>query len=334
MQAPATLIVGQGLAGTCLAWELWWRGAEFLIVDREAGPASSRVAAGLINPVTGKTWSLGWRYAEFFAEARAFYQRVGAELGGEFLTEFAVVRLVADDQRERVAQRLAGSALAHREVALGAPWRPASGIEIGGAGRVDLPRFLDASREFFRSRGRYRHGSADGAGQVAGLAPGRTVFCEGAAGLLGGVAACLPSRCAKGEILTVEIPALAETRLVVGNGGWLVPIGNHRFRAGATYQWDNLDAEPTPAGRGWVEALLAGLLDTEWTLVEQLAGIRPIVRQSRPVVMRLAADPARVVFNGLGSKGALYAPGTAARLAAWLLGGAPLDPELAMEVGG
>ncbi len=46
------LIVGQGLAGSLLAWELMQRGAKVLIVDNGM-PNASQVAAGLINPITG-----------------------------------------------------------------------------------------------------------------------------------------------------------------------------------------------------------------------------------------------------------------------------------------
>jgi glycine oxidase len=332
MQAVETLIVGQGLAGTCLAWELWHRGAEFLLVDREHGPASSQVAAGLINPVTGKSWSMSWRYAEFFASAREFYRQVEPVLGRVFFHELAVARLFGVGERAKVEAKMAVCReLAHREVALAPPWRGEHAWEIAGAARLDSPGFIAASREFFRRHGRYRQASADATGKVAGVTAARSVFCEGAVGLLGGVASCLPSRCAKGEILTLSIPGLDEPRLVVGNGGWLVPVGARRYKAGAPYQWDLLDGRPTAAGRAWVERLVAGLLDVPFEVLEHVAGIRPIVRQSQPVIGPLAGRDALIIFNGLGSKGALYAPGTAASLAAWLLDKAPIDAQLILE---
>jgi len=76
-------IVGQGLAGTCLAWHLWRRGVPFRIVDRESG-GSSRVAAGLINPVTGKNFEPTPRVADFLPEAIAFYQEMECRLGKTF----------------------------------------------------------------------------------------------------------------------------------------------------------------------------------------------------------------------------------------------------------
>ena len=54
--------------------------------------------------------------------------------------------------------------------------------------------------------------------------------------------------------------------------------------------------------------------------------MRPIVRKSQPVIGPL--EDGRVVFNGLGSKGSLYAPGVARRLAAWLANETDIEPEL------
>ena len=42
------LIIGQGIAGSCLAWELKRRGAEFTVADRPIAETASRVAAGLV----------------------------------------------------------------------------------------------------------------------------------------------------------------------------------------------------------------------------------------------------------------------------------------------
>ena len=53
------LIIGQGIAGSCLAWELKRRGADFTIADRPIAETASRVAAGLVNPLTGRALAAG-----------------------------------------------------------------------------------------------------------------------------------------------------------------------------------------------------------------------------------------------------------------------------------
>ena len=74
------LIVGQGLAGTALAWELIWRGRDVLVVDAGEAVTSSKIAAGLVTPITGQRLALGWRVDERLAAARPYYERVAIEL--------------------------------------------------------------------------------------------------------------------------------------------------------------------------------------------------------------------------------------------------------------
>src|ERR1700754_85545 len=66
------VIVGQGLAGTALAWHLRWRRFRVLVLDRRDAVTSSRVAAGLLTPITGKRLALTWRFADLWPEAVAF----------------------------------------------------------------------------------------------------------------------------------------------------------------------------------------------------------------------------------------------------------------------
>ena len=46
-------IVGGGLAGCTLAWALHKRGRAVKIVDRGDLVTSTKVAAGIVNPITG-----------------------------------------------------------------------------------------------------------------------------------------------------------------------------------------------------------------------------------------------------------------------------------------
>ena len=67
------LIIGQGIAGSCLAWELKRRGTDFTITARPIAETASRVAAGLVNPLTGRAFRPGWRQEECLSAAEAFY---------------------------------------------------------------------------------------------------------------------------------------------------------------------------------------------------------------------------------------------------------------------
>lgn len=312
-------IAGQGLAGTCLAWNLHGLGVPFHIIDPGTGGAS-RVAAGLINPVTGKNFEPSPGIASFLPEAIVFYHSIEATLGIRIWHTLPVLRLATSPAEWHKMQTKC-------ELPEVAPWvldnhvEPGPGdwcgaVRIGGGGRLDTRIFLEASREFFLESGRLSeaHVSPD-------HAPAGTIWCDGAEGLTRGRLG--PHRCAKGEILTLRASGWDEAHIRVGAGGWLVPLGNGRFKCGATYEWERLDDTPTPEGRAKVEAIAQRLGGTDFEVIAHEAGVRPILRRSQPVIGPLGS--AAWVFNGLGSKGSLYAPGTAARLARWLVEDVPAD---------
>lgn len=317
-------IVGQGLAGTCLAWVLWRRGVDFTVVDRGSG-GSSRVAAGMINPVTGKNFEPSWRIAEFLPEALEFYAEVENRIGRKLWHPFPVLRLAESEKEWRkIVSKLNASDVApwvSAEVATPEGW--AGAVAVRGGGRLDTQAFIDGSREFFEQLGCYRLGEFSLAENRANV-----VWCEGAAGLMGGHYG--PHRCAKGEILTVRAAGWDETCIRIGAGGWLVPQGGGVFKVGSTYEWDELDDLPTAKGRRRVEEIASRLGGEAFEVIGHDAGIRPILRRSQPLIGPLGGGG--WMFNALGSKGSLYAPGMAGRLGRWLLDGVEPEPEVDFRV--
>ena len=311
-------IVGQGLAGTCLAWELWERGVDFQIIDRECGIAASRVAAGLVNPVTGKNFEPSPMIGEFLPEALDLYRRVEELLGVVLWHPMPIMRLAGNDDEWAKMQVKAARADVEvwvgRELAKQDGW--AGGFEIRGGGRFDVKMFVDRSREFFEAEGIYRQAEAAFHRDVKAR-----VWCDGAAGLVSGMHG--EARCAKGEILTVRAADWDESFIRVGAGGWLVPVGTGCFKLGSTYEWERLDMEPSEAGMERLRRIAMKLGGADFEIVAHEAGVRPILRRSEPLIGPMEAGG--WMFNGLGSKGSLYAPGMARRLALWMLDG--VEPE-------
>ena len=305
------LIVGQGLAGSCLAWEFLRRGVPFRIADLGTG-GSSRVAAGLINPITGKNFEPSWRIAEFYPQAIAFYRKLEEEFGETLWHPLPVLRLASSEKEwAKISTKLDMPGVR--------PWLGAvhampagfrGGVELLGGGWLDTRKFLELSAARFRELGPWED------------AGNPRIRCEGAAGLIAGSMG--GHRCAKGEILTVRAD-WPETHIRIGAGGWLVPIGGGCFRVGSTYDWDNLDEQATAAGHDRITAIAARLGGSDFEVIAHVAGIRPILRRSQPLVGK--DESGDWFFNGLGSKGTLYAPGMAAMLADWILDGVRPAPE-------
>ncbi len=304
------LIVGQGLAGSCLAWEFFQRGIPFEIVDNGRG-GSSRVAAGMVNPITGKNFHPSWRIGEFHPQALAFYTALEEKLHTKFWHPIPILRLATSDKEWRKIQ----GKLDSPEVT---PWlqstdfQPPSGfagaVELKGGGRLDTPAFMEATRNFFTNYGNHSISEYE----VSIPHPNR-ILCEGALGLMEDQLG--KHRCAKGEILTVRAD-WPETHIRVGAGGWMVPIGRGHFRIGSTYEWDELDEKPTDAGRDRISEIAEKLGGQEFQITDHVAGIRPILRRSEPLIGKNSSGD--WIFNALGSKGSLYAPEMARMLADWI----------------
>lgn len=324
VNASRWTIVGQGLAGTCLAWELWKRGEDFTVLDRGAG-GSSRVAAGMVNPITGKNFEPSWRIAEFQPDALEFYAEVESRIGRKVWHPFPVLRLAGSEKewRKIVSKLDAPDAMPWVVGEVAAPVGWVGAVEVRGGGRLDTRAFMDGSRDFFAKLGCHRIGdvSADQTG------PG-TIRCDGAAGLMSGRYG--PHRCAKGEILTIRADGWDGTRIRIGAGGWLVPLGDGVFKVGSTYEWEELDERPTDEGRARVVEIAGRLGGGDFDVIGHEAGVRPILRRSQPLIGPLADGG--WMFNALGSKGSLYAPGMAARLAKWMLDGLEPEPEVDFRV--
>jgi glycine oxidase len=343
MPAPVEfLVVGQGLAGTALVWELLWRGREVLVVDPGVAGTSSRVAAGLVTPITGQRLALGWRVDTMLAAARPFYARIEAELGARHFHPRLVKRIFRSAEEAALWERRRHDPLRQPHIVqqLIGDAGPFGGCSFHGA-HLDTIGYLDASRAAFRDRGCLLEDQIDPM-QAAAWPARCIVFCQGFEASRNPYFDWIQWRAAKGEILTVQTRGL-DPGTILSAGQWIVPVPESSesihcsdeaarepatialARTGSTYDWDHLDSQPTPEARAQLEAGLAGLHQHPCEFVDHRAAVRPIICESRALIGRHPARENLAFFNGLGSKGSLHAPYFASQLAAHLVDQAPLE---------
>ena len=90
------LIVGQGIAGTVLSYTLLKQGCSVLVLDREEENSSSKVAAGICNPITGKKQLKTWNADKLFPFLYNFYRDLEKELKVQFFFPKKVYRTFKD----------------------------------------------------------------------------------------------------------------------------------------------------------------------------------------------------------------------------------------------
>jgi len=338
-----TLIVGQGLAGSLLAWELLRRGQRVVILDDDHARASSTAAAGLINPVTGMRLVRHPLAETFLTAAEGCYRALERDLHIPLLhwvPLWRCSRSETDPARHRTRRRDP----AYKDF-LG-PWRaaaphPAIVAGQGGfmqrhTGYLAPRRLLAALKDRFRQQGLLRIARVE-AGTLqysrrrvllAGCRADRVVFCEGASGAGNPWFRWLPFQPVKGEILTLRADA-SLPNVIVNAGQWVLPLGNGRFKLGATYDRTHLDCIPTAAGRDQLLAALTHLirLESPPRLLAHRAGIRPSTLDKAPFIGPHPVHPALLIFNGFGSRGSMSIPWYAARFADYLCGHGPVPAE-------
>ena len=81
------LIIGQGISGTFLSYYLQKANRSFLVIDNQESNSASRVAAGIINPVTGRRIVDTWMIGEILPFAWNAYQQLGDDLQLETITQ-------------------------------------------------------------------------------------------------------------------------------------------------------------------------------------------------------------------------------------------------------
>ncbi len=341
------LIIGQGLAGSLLAWTLLERGWSLAVIDDGYASSASRVAAGLVNPVTGRRLAKTADVERLLPVAERTYAVLEARLGQRLLHRIPLLRLLRSSAEAGLAERrLADPAYAPYLGGRLAPGLAGPGVldPLGSlvqrrTGYLDIGALIDHMGEHLRRQGRLLHshaGAADirpraGLIECAGLRAARVICCQGYQAMTDPWWAWLPFQPAKGEILTAESDGPPPEQ-ILSAGRWLLPLGGRRFRLGATYDWDRLDQAPSDRGRETLMRDLPGLVMLSGARVlAHRAGVRPGTLDNAPFIGVHPGQPGLWIFNGFGSKGSLQIPGWAEALADHLEQGAALPARVNIE---
>ncbi len=336
------LIVGQGVAGSVLAWTLDQRGCTVLLADDPALPSASGVAAGIVNPLTGRKLVHTWKASELFPFLHRFYRSIEQQLGVEFFhpkTIYRPFRSVAE-QTDYLAlasdpdvQQYVSKSVDNEQYE---PFikNPYGGLEVSQSGWVDLTEFVRLIKGYFVRKNQYYEGRvgdsdlkiSENAVEWKDIEIGKVIFCDGVLARENPLFDWLPYNPVKGQILTAVIEKYS-IKNVVNQGVFILPVRPGLVRIGATYSWHDLDWQTTDDGRAFLEAKVAAVLNVPYEVVAQQAGIRPSTKDRRPFIGIHPAHPAVGIFGGMGTKGVSLAPYLAEQFARHLLDGEDLEPE-------
>lgn len=337
------IIVGQGLAGSLLAIELINRGASILIIDQHHQHSASKVAAGLLNPLTGKRLSLHPLTDQFLAAANQLYKSLEEKFSAFFLHNVPMLRLLKDQQQfETLQKKISDPALTDYLASANTEdkqkWQiPFGAVKQLKTGYLDIPLLLASLKDYFTEKNalildHFDYQDIQLTEKDLYWKDYRAkccIFCEGYQAINNPWFSFLPFQPAKGEILTLESDEI-DTSYIINRGNWLIPIGNKQYRCGSTNEWTFLNDEPTSDGKQHIETQLNQLFKTkpQYTVTQHHAGIRPATRDKNPFIGRHPQRQTLAMFNGFGARGSLTIPYYAAMFAEHLQQEKPLTDNI------
>lgn len=333
------LIIGQGLAGSLLAWELTRRDYRVMVVD-SGKPNASTVAAGIINPMTGIRLALPPNVEALLPTARTFYVQLAESFGQPFYHEMPMLRLFCN--KMELSFGLKRLHQLNYQAYLELPEKPQPLItEINAplgyikqkqTGYLSVAQLLERLKKFLIDRQAYRQDILDYQDIKLShhitwrdINARRIIFCEGHQASQNPWLNWLPMQPAKGEILTITTEIMLPDA-ILNYGNWLLPTSHNTARIGATFERDMINNLPTGEGK---QALLTNLKSISLRLaqaqaVNHQAGIRPCTADRFPFIGKHPHDDKLMIFNGFGSKGSLQIPWYCQRFADYLQHHTPL----------
>lgn len=311
------LIIGQGLAGSLLAFELIQQGFKVAIIDNGLENAS-QVAAGLINPVTGMRFVKSKEVDFLLPSAKQYYQSLELFFQQLFYVEKPMLRILKSAQAyQNAKKRLINSDYApYLENIIESKLFNSLVLKQKQTGYLLTLPLLKALKAFFIHQQCYQKHSLDyseisltNSVEYQHFKAKKIIFCEGYLAINNPWFSHLPFQVVKGEILTLKNSRPLKNHLL-NYGQWMIPLDDYNFRIGATFDRENINSQNTMKGREELLKNLHGVLPetTNAKLIKQQANVRPCTLDKQPFIGLHPKHPQLAIFNGFGAKGSLQIP--------------------------
>jgi glycine/D-amino acid oxidase-like deaminating enzyme len=311
------IIVGAGIAGISFSEVAIQNNKTIVVFDNES-QSSSKVAAGIYNPVILKRFSQVWKANEQIELLKEFYAQIENKLAIQLDYQLPVIRkffsveeqndwTVASD-KPNLSSFLASDFLNTKYNAI-------------ESGYVDTKHLLLHYHNYltelgFLSKEKFDHYAVvfrDNYINYKGIIAKHIIFAEGFGIHANPYFNYLPLDGTKGEILIIKAPNLS-LDCILNASVYIVPLGNDLFKVGATYNWDDKNDFPTAEGKQELLEKVNEIINCDFEVVDHLAGVRPTVNDRRPIVGTHHLHKSMHILNGLGTRGVMLGPFLANRL--------------------
>ncbi len=335
------IIVGCGLAGIAFCEQLRAHNQSFLVFE-DASQHSSSVAVGLYNPVVLKRFTEVWKAKELLELALPKYQILEQLLNATLDYKHPVYRRFSSIEEQnqwflasdkpKLADYLSTNILKNSSTEIHAPYGFG---EVLHSGRIDTAELIKRYRRHLIEQELLIEESFSYDDLIIKndsilykeIESKNVIFAEGFGVLKNPYFKTLPLRVAKGEIITIKAPKL-KIDFILKASVFIVPLNDNLYAVGATYNWEDKTNVSTDKAKQELLNKLKTIISCEFEVVDHVAGIRPTVKDRRPLVGRHSKCKNVYVLNGLGTRGVMIAPYVANALYNFIEKQMPLDKEI------
>ena len=335
------LIVGSGLAGISFAEQALRNQKTVFVIDTNL-QNSSKIAGGLYNPVILKRFSKIKDAQCQLHLMNEFYQIIESKLNTKFDFKMPILRkffsieeqnnwFIASD-KEGLSPFLSTNLIKKKYKGIDSHYDYG---EVLQTGYVDVALLLEKYKAYLIKKELFSDEVFDytlleshsNFVQYKDVKAKHIIFAEGFGLHANPYFNHLPLDGTKGELFIIKAAAL-DLDVIVNTSVFILPLGNDLFKVGATYNWVDKTSTPTEEGKQELIDRIKEILICDFEIIQHLAGVRPTVKDRKPLIGRHPMHSQLYVLNGLGTRGVLLAPAMAKALFEYIEYEIPLDSSI------
>lgn len=321
------IIVGSGLAGISFSEIALLNNKSILAIDNNSR-SSSKIAAGLYNPVILKRFSEVGQAETHLVIMNDFFSILEKKLDCKVDFKMPILRkffsieeqnnwfLAAD--KVNLASYLSTDLIAKKYSSIDSPFGYG---EVLQTGYVDTSFLVAKYKEYLIKNNLLVEEAFDysllqeeeNGIRYKDFKARHVIFAEGFGMHANPYFRELPLDGTKGEILVIKAPLL-DLDVVLNTSVFILPLGNNLFKVGATYNWTDKTDTPTQEGKAELIEKLKEIISCDFEIVGHFAGVRPTVRDRKPLVGTYSYHNSIHILNGLGTRGVMLGPAMAKAL--------------------
>lgn len=321
------LIIGSGLAGISFAEIALLNHKSILVMDNNS-QNSSKIAGGLYNPVILKRFSEVGQAKEHLLIMNEFFPNLERKLDCKVDFKMPILRKFfsieeqnnwfAASDKVNLSPYLSTNLISRKYSAIDSPFGYG---EVLQTGYVDTALLLIKYKEYLKSRQLYIEESFDytllkeesNSIQYKDIQARHIIFAEGFGMHANPYFNNLPLDGTKGELFIIKAPLL-DLNVILNTSVFIIPLGDDLFKIGATYNWTDKTDTPTEEGRSELVEKIQEIIKCDFEIVKHFAGVRPTVKDRKPLVGTYKNHNSIHILNGLGTRGVMLGPAMAKAL--------------------